>query len=143
VVGWLSVRIDGPQCPRVGVLGTRKTTMNAPLRCSRNKTKVAKSEPGLAPEREPRNAALASLGRYQLATARAACERPELRKLSNGKLKWFPKHVDSTCLVHCPGIISYKRAHALLQLQQCMPECRAWSAGRGVQQMGKQSEMQI
>jgi hypothetical protein len=51
-------------------------TMNAPLRCNRNKQRVTESVPGLAPEREPLDPTLASLGRQRLATARAVCERP-------------------------------------------------------------------
>jgi hypothetical protein len=50
VVGRSSGRISEPQCSRVEVLETWRTTMNAPLRFSRNKTRVTKSEPGLAPE---------------------------------------------------------------------------------------------
>jgi len=74
-VCWLTtiLRAAVPACYCAGDL---EETMNAPLRCNRNKQRVTESVPGLAPEREPLDPTLASLGRQRLATARAVCERP-------------------------------------------------------------------
>jgi hypothetical protein len=60
---------------------------------------------------------------YRASSMRALRTDRMNQQNAKGKLKLFPRHVESACLVHCPSIMSYRRAHALLWMQQCMREC--------------------
>jgi len=86
--------------------------------------------PGSRPSRstgEPRRQRSLGHGSMQLTTAHSA-PTLETTARTKGKLKFVPRHVDYACLVHRSRIMSYRRAHALLQLQRYMPGCRAGSA---------------